>query len=43
MQGDYDARIEDLRPDDRVRVECGCGRIEECPIDYIDVPGCLSG
>jgi hypothetical protein len=28
MQGDYDARIEDLQPGDRVRVECGCGHIE---------------
>jgi hypothetical protein len=24
----YDARVEDLGPDDRVVVECGCGHVE---------------
>jgi hypothetical protein len=35
----YDCRVEDLGPDDRVVVECGCGHSEELTAAMLSTAG----
>jgi hypothetical protein len=35
----YDARIEDLGPDDRVLVECACGHVEQLTAAMLTTAG----
>jgi hypothetical protein len=35
----YDARVEDLTPHDRLRIECGCRRIAHISVTGLGLPG----